>query len=81
MTPNEFIDNWVAQNPEECGWLARAAIQSYFLDENADTTEPFINIEKKPDLRDVDRVIVGAINRTSFLKQAESFVSHFPSQS
>lgn len=78
MTANEFIDSWVAQNPEECRRLARVAIQSYFLDENLDTSDPLINIEKQPDLKDVDRVIVRAIIGTSFLKEAESFVSHLP---
>jgi hypothetical protein len=72
MTANEFIENWLACNPEDCQRLARAAIQIYCLDRDWESSEPFINLEKRPDLKDVDRAITNAINETSFIQEAEN---------
>ena len=70
MTANQFIEDWMARHPEECALLARATLRAYCLDRDMDTSKRFINLGKSPDLRDVDRAIVGAIRKTSFMREA-----------
>ena len=67
MTPTEIIDDWIARNPMESAALARAALHAYCLDRD-DEDDLVINHHKYPDLRDVDRLIVGAIRETSFME-------------
>jgi hypothetical protein len=71
MTANQFIEDWMTRNPDDCARLARAALRAYCLDRDMDTSKAFINLEKQPDLQDVDRVIINAIRKTTFMKEAE----------
>ena len=44
---------------------------AYCVDRDMDTSKMFINLEKHPDLRDVDRTIVNAIRKSSFKREVE----------
>ena len=67
MTAKQFINDWIHANPESCAVLAREVLLAYCIDHDVETSKEFINVEKRPDSRDVDKTIVEAISKTSFL--------------
>lgn len=71
MTAHQFIEDWMIRHPEDCAQIAQAALRAYCVDSDMDTSKMFINLEKHPDLRDVDRLIVNAISNSSFKREVE----------
>lgn len=75
MTAHQFVEGWIKRNPTDCAAIVRAVLRAYCVDRDMNNPGLFINLEKKPDLADIDGAIVGAIRRTSFVKEAEKVES------
>lgn len=64
MKPDDFISDWIENNPKGCQTLAGAVLYSYFNDADDDSNQRVLTLRKAPDADDLNNELIDAIRCT-----------------